>query len=81
MIEERTSVQLNRDLPDEDLREGDLGVVFHVCRGGEAYEVKLMTFSGETVAIRTLESASVEPLDDRVIPPVRRRGSRWHRVG
>lgn len=72
MIEGHSNVQLSRDLPDEGLREGDVGVVVHVHKGGEAYEVEFVTFTGETVAICTLDAASVEPLDDRAIPHVRR---------
>ncbi len=52
---------LARDLPDHELRAGDLGTVVHVYPKG-GVEVEFMTAAGDTVAVVTL------PIDD-VRPP------------
>lgn len=71
MIKEHTNVQLVCDLPDQDLREGDVGVVIHCHNHGEAYEVEFMTFAGETVAVCTLKAEFIQPLDQHTIPHAR----------
>jgi hypothetical protein len=71
MIEEHTNVILTRDLLEEHLFRGDVGVVVHVHNEGEGYEVEFLTMSGSTVAVCTLEAADVQAVDSRMIPHVR----------
>ncbi|HEX9843433.1 MAG TPA: DUF4926 domain-containing protein, partial [bacterium] len=62
MIREHDSVVLAADLPEESLKEGDVGTVVHIYKDGAAYEVEFMTLDGETVAIVTLEKHQVRPV-------------------
>jgi hypothetical protein len=65
MINEHDCVVLTANVPDEGLVAGDVGTVVHIHKGGEGYEVELMTLTGETVAIVTLLASQVRPLTRR----------------
>lgn len=71
MIEEHSNVILTRDIPEQDLYRGDVGVVVHLYNDGEAYEVEFMTMSGSTVAVCTLKAADVQTVNSRMIPHIR----------
>jgi len=51
-------VVLRRDLQDEDLRSGDVGVVVELY-GDEGLEVEFMSASGDTQAVVTLDVGDV----------------------
>ena len=72
MIKEHTSIILTRDLPEEHLLQGDVGVVVHVHENGKAYEVEFMTMNGSTVSVCTLEAADVQVVDSHMMPHVRK---------
>lgn len=59
MIEELSAVVLTADLPQYELRAGDLGTVVMVHQGGKGYTIEFTTLSGETVAVATLTSDQV----------------------
>ena len=59
MIREHDRVVLLADVPESGLKAGDVGTVVHVYPGGAAYEVELMTLTGETVAVLTLSADQV----------------------
>jgi len=61
VIEELDRVVLLRDVPGKKLKAGDAGTVVMVYQGGEAFEVELMTLSGETFALETLRADEVRP--------------------
>ncbi len=65
-------VVLTRDLPDRNLRAGDIGTVVMVHRGGTGYEVEFSTLAGQTLAVVTLPGGDVRPVGDREIAHVRR---------
>ena len=65
MIKEHDCVVLTKNLPEERLEAGDIGTVVHIHKNGAAYEVEFMTLTGETVAVVTLESSQVRPLNRR----------------
>lgn len=73
MIREHASVVLMEPLPALGLEAGDVGVVVHVHRDGEAYEVEFLTLDGDTVAVETLLSAQVRAARHDDIPHVRER--------
>lgn len=50
-----------------------MGVVVHVHRGGEAYEVEFMTLDGGTLTIQTLEAWQIREAGNLDIPHVRER--------
>jgi hypothetical protein len=55
-------VVLKRDLPEHDLRAGDVGAVVHVYAEGKAFEVEFVTGDGQTLAVETLETDDIRPL-------------------
>jgi hypothetical protein len=59
MIAELESVVLTVDLPEHGLRQGDIGIVVLVHRGGEGYEVEFTTLEGKTLAVVTLLTGQV----------------------
>ena len=73
MIEEHSSVVLTESLPAAGLEAGDVGVVVHVHRNGQAYEVEFMTLDGNTLSIETLAATQIRAARNRDIPHVRER--------
>ena len=71
MIKEHDRIVLTNDLPEQGLKEGDVGTVVHVHERGQAYEVEFLTLGGETVAIATLLRPQVRPVGKREITHAR----------
>lgn len=71
MIEELDTVVLAHNLPEHGLTRGDVGVVVHGYADSAAYEVEFVTGEGATVAVVTLEKASVRSMGQREILHVR----------
>ena len=71
MIDELSDVVLMTDLPQYELRAGDLGTVVMVHQGGQGYTVEFTTMSGETVAVATLTADEVRPTRSNDIAHVR----------
>lgn len=71
MIRELERVVLTEDMPDQGLRQGDIGTVVLVHRGGEGFEVEFVTLDGETVAVVTLVASQLRPIGRREIAHVR----------
>ena len=51
MVREHAQVVLTEAIPGVGLEAGDVGVVVHVHRNGEAYEVEVLTFDGNSISI------------------------------
>jgi hypothetical protein len=64
------TVVLNRDLPNEGLRKGDLGAVVQVY-APDGLEVEFVTASGRTEALVTLKVADVRAVGDSDLISVR----------
>ena len=73
MIKEHESVVLTEALPSAGLEAGDVGVVVHVHREREAFEVEFMTLDGNTLTIETLTAKQIRAARDRDMPHVRER--------
>ena len=71
MITEHSSVILTENIPASGLEAGDVGVVVHVHRDGNAFEVEFMSLDGGTLAVQTLEAQQVREARSRDIPHVR----------
>lgn len=71
MISELDRVVLTIDLPEYDLKPGDIGTVVLVPKEGLGYEVELMTLTGETIAIVSLLSSQVRAIGYRKIAQAR----------
>jgi len=64
MIKEHDCVVLTADIAKSKLVSGDCGVVVHVHKGGEAYEVEFLTMTGWTFAIATVLAAQLRPVGE-----------------
>jgi len=71
MIRELENIVLARDVPENGLREGDIGAVVHCYRDGKAFEVEFVTADGRTVALLTLEPEAIRPIRSGEILHVR----------
>jgi hypothetical protein len=71
MIREHDCVVLTQDIPDEDLRAGDVGTVVHIHREGAAYEVEFMTLTGRTIAVVTVLPSQLRPVSSHDVSHVR----------
>lgn len=71
MIPLFTEVSLSRDLPEYQLRQGDLVrlVEHHVAPdGGTGYSVEVLGAKGQTVAVIAVSESTIEALrDDQVL--------------
>lgn len=69
-FKELDTVVLDRDLPKEGLRRGDLGAVVQVY-APDGLEVEFVTASGRTQALVTLRESDVRPVGDADLISVR----------
>lgn len=80
LLAEHEVVVLTRDVPNEGLRAGDVGVVLlaHPGRDGipPGYTVEVTTVTGETVAIVDVAADGVRPATEQDIRHVRMAVSR-----
>lgn len=60
---ELDTVVLDRDLPEHDLRRGDLGAIVH-RHAPDAYEVEFVRASGQTQAVISVQAADIRSLQD-----------------
>ena len=71
-IREHDLVVLMTDIPDESLKQGDVGTVVLVHEADAGFEVEFATLAGETLAVVTVPANSVRPVGDKEIAHVRR---------
>jgi hypothetical protein len=64
------TVVLDRDLPDQSLRSGDLGAVVQVYEP-DGLDIEFVTASGKTQALVTLNVSDVRPVQDSDLIAVR----------
>ena len=75
MLELYQRVLVNRDLPDANLRAGDLAwlidYVSHPDSGEDGCVLEVYNALGESIAVVTVPASSVEPLRADHVPTVR----------
>ena len=71
MVPEHASVVLLTDLPESGLMAGDVGVVVHVYRNGEAYEVEFVRYDGSSSGTVTLKADQLRAAGSKDVPHVR----------
>jgi Domain of unknown function (DUF4926) len=71
-IREHDLVVLTADIPEENLKQGDVGTVVLVHRAGAGFEVEFATLAGETLAVVTVQWNAVRAVGDKEIAHVRR---------
>jgi hypothetical protein len=67
---ELDTVALNRDLPEHNLRRGDLGAVVHVL-APDLYEIEFVRASGVTEALVSLSGSDLRAVGDADLLSVR----------
>jgi uncharacterized protein DUF4926 len=71
MIKELETIVLSRNLPEYGLSRGDIGAVVHSYKSGESYEVEFVNGRGKTIALITLKTKDVRPMNPNEILHVR----------
>ena len=71
MVPEHASVVLLADLPESGLVAGDVGVVVHVYRSGEDYEVEFVRYDGSSSGTMTLRAEQIREAGRKDVPHVR----------
>lgn len=69
-LRELDTVVLDKDLPEHELRRGDLGTVVHVY-SDTTIEVEFVRASGQTQALVRLPIEAIRALRDADLPAVR----------
>ncbi|MCC7209322.1 MAG: DUF4926 domain-containing protein [Anaerolineae bacterium] len=71
MIKEHDRVVLTEDLPEHQLKAGDVGVVVMIHREHEGYEVEIFGADGHTLDVITVEASQVRPVTRQDVLHVR----------
>lgn len=71
MIKEHERVILTADLPQYQLKAGDVGVVVMVHGDHEGYELEIFGADGHTLDVVTVEADQVRPVGRRDVLHVR----------
>lgn len=67
MIKEHTLVVLKKQISNQGLEPGAIGVVVYVHGQGEACEVEFMSLDGSTICVETVDTCDLI-LGERVTP-------------
>lgn len=73
MIKEHDQVVITTDLPNYDLKAGDVGVVVHIYNDDEAYELEIFALDGQTLDVVTVKANQVRPVKSNDVLHVRER--------
>lgn len=76
MLKEHDRAILTEDLPAEGLRKDDVGIIVHVYRGGEAFEIEFLALDGNTITVATVPSSQVRPVTPQDVSHARSIGAR-----
>ncbi|NJK80418.1 MAG: DUF4926 domain-containing protein [Chloroflexaceae bacterium] len=71
MIQEYEQVVLTEDLPEHDLKAGDLGTVVMIHGDHAGYELEIFSAGGRTLDVVTVEAHQVRPVSRRDVLHVR----------
>ena len=66
-LKEHDCVVLRNNLPKEGLLAGDVGTIVHIHKDGVAYEVEFITLTGRTIAVATVETSQLRPVNRKNI--------------
>jgi Domain of unknown function (DUF4926) len=65
-INELDTVVLTHNIPEQGLKEGDLGAVVHCYSNGVAFEVEFIDLAEDTTALVTLTKTDIRPVDSAI---------------
>lgn len=71
MMKEYERVALLVDLPEHQLKAGDVGVVVMIHGDHEGYELEIFSADGHTIDVVTVEAKQVRPVSRRDVLHVR----------
>ncbi len=71
-MHELEQVVLTTDIPEHDLKAGDIGTIVLIHGDHEGYEVEFVTLDGKTVAVVTVLASQIRPVQEREIAHARR---------
>jgi len=75
MIKEYEQVVLTEDLPEHDLKAGDLGTVVMIHGHHAGYELEIFSADGRTLDVVTVEASQVRPVKRDDVLHVRERSA------
>ena len=75
MIKEYEQVVLTEDLPEHDLKAGDLGTVVMIHGNHAGYELEIFSADGRTLDVVTVEASQVRPVKRDDVLHVRERSA------
>ncbi len=64
MIHELDVVALTHDIKEHGLEQGSVGAVVHCYSKNTVFEVEFVNCEGRTIALLTLTSTDIQPLND-----------------
>ncbi len=62
MIKELDRIILTRDIPENNLKMGDIGIVVLIHDKSAGYEVEFSTLDGDTISVVSLNSEDVREI-------------------
>lgn len=71
MIKELDRIILTRDVPENNLKKGDIGTIVMIHNNGSGFEVEFNTLDGDTLTVVTLNSEDIREIRKREIAHVR----------
>ncbi|MBL8162431.1 MAG: DUF4926 domain-containing protein [Anaerolineae bacterium] len=72
MIQELDRVALTVDLPEHQLKVGDIGMIVHIYADHKGYEIEFVTLSGDFVALVSVYPDQIRQIDQGEIANARR---------
>lgn len=70
-MKESDTVVLNKNIKESRLKKGDIGTIVHIYDNSKTLEVEFITAKGKTVAVLTLATADVRPIEKNEILHIR----------
>ncbi len=70
MLQEHEQIVLTADIPEDNLKAGDVGTIVHIYPRHVAYEVEFFSPAGNTVAVATVERTQARPAAPAEIEPL-----------
>jgi ATP-dependent exoDNAse (exonuclease V) alpha subunit len=71
MIKELDRIILTRDIPENNLKKGDIGTIVMVHNNGSGFEVEFSTLDGDTLTVVSLNPEDVREIRKREIAHAR----------
>ncbi len=67
MISELDTVALTHDIPEHNLKKGDMGAVVHCYKNNSAFEVEFVTADGNTIALLMLNRSDIRNINGKEV--------------